>query len=106
MSKEKTKIEEVEANYLMTLFTKSGNVQLTGPLVELRVFKERIKQKDNRHTFIEVPAKLYAFNPALKEVTVLPAQTGIIIIADPAIGAMIKGSQILQPRAVVPKKMN
>lgn len=90
---------------LMTIFTKSGNVQLRGPGEELRRFKERLKDKNNRHTFLEVPAKLFAFNPALEEVTVLPADAGIIIIADPVI-VMHNRSKIFQPVGMVPKKLS
>lgn len=93
-----------QANRLMTIFTKSGNIQMAGPVEELRRFKERVKNKDNRHTFLEVPARLCTFNPALEEVTVLPSQTGIIIIADPAKAP--RNNRILAPVSVVPKKLN
>lgn len=93
-----------ETDRLMTIFSKSGNVQIVGPLKELRALKQRIESKDNRHTFIEMPARLITFNLALEEVTVLPAEVGIIIIADPAKAAM--GGKILQPVSVIPKKLN
>ena len=105
MSKE-PKIEVPETDMLMTIFTKSGNVQLRGPAKDLIMFKERIKQKDNRHTFLEAPARLFTFNPALEAVTVLPADVGVIIIADPMIAAHQINSRILAPVGVVPKKLN
>jgi len=105
MSKErKTEIEVPETDRLMTIFSKTGNTQLQGPVEELRRFKERIKHKDNRHTFLEVPAKLYAWNPALEGITILPADVGVIIIADPTKAP--QRSNILAPIAAVPKKLN
>ena len=102
----KTGIEVPETDRLMTIFTKSGNVQLQGPAKDLIMFKERIKQKDNRHTFLEAPAGLFTFNPALEAVTVLPADVGVIIIADPMIAARQINRKILEPVGVVPKKLN
>jgi len=103
--KEIAKVEVPETDRLMTIFTKSGNVQLTGPVEDLLEFKERIKQKDNRHTFLEVAGKLFTFNPALEGVTVLPADVGVIIIADPT-KASLQPSRILAPIGAVPKKLN
>lgn len=100
----KDKIEFPETDRIMTIFTKSGNVQLRGPKVELLRFKDRIKHKDNRHTFIEAPAKLFAFNQALEEVSVLPADVGIIIIADPT--KNVPNSKIAVPARFGPKKLN
>jgi len=98
------KVEVPETNRLMTIFTKSGNVRLVGPIADLCEFKKRIKDKDNRHTFLEAPAKLCAWNPALEGVIILPADVGIIIIADPAKSP--RNSQILAPTHVIPKKLN
>lgn len=100
-----TEIEVPETDRLMTIFTMAGNVQSMDPIEELIAFKKRIKDKDNRHTFIEAPAKLFAFIPALEEVTVLPADVDIIIIADPTKAPPQQG-RILAPVGVVPKKLN
>lgn len=97
------KIAVPETNRLMTIFTKGCNVQLQGPVKELQEFKKRIKDKDNRHTFLEAPKRLFAFNPALEEVTVLPADVGVIIIADPAKAPPRQG-RIAVPGGAVPKK--
>lgn len=93
-----------EPDRLMTIFSKTGNTQLRGPLEELRRFKEQIKNKDNRHTFLEVPRKLVDWNPALEEVTILPADVGVIIIADPTKAPRNPG--ILAPIPLVTKKLN
>lgn len=100
-----SEIEVPETDRLMTIFLKGVKTQLVGPVEELIDFKKRVKDKDNRHTFLEVPAKLFAFNPALEEVTVLPAEVGIIIIADPTKAPPQQG-RIAVPMGVVPKKLN
>lgn len=97
-------MEPPETNRLMTIFTKSGNVQLIGPVEELIKFKKQIKDKENRHTFLEFPLHLITYNPALESVTVLPADVGIIIIADPTKAP--QRSNILAPVAAIPKKLN
>ena len=91
---------------LMTIFTKSGSVQLRGPVDELRSFKEQVKHKDNRHTFIEVPLRFLTYNPALEGVTILPAQVGVIVFADPVKAALVQKTKILQPVGIQPKKLN
>lgn len=100
----KDKVEIPEPDRLMTIFTKSGNVQLMGPKKDLQIIKERIKNKDNRHTFIECPAKFLTYNAALEEVTVLPADVGIIIIADTTKNP--RNSRIAVPIQAMPKKLN
>ena len=79
----KVKIHEPESDRLMSIFTKSGKVQLVGPKADLMKFKKQVTAKENRHTFLECPPHLFTHNPVLEAVTVLPAETGIIIIADP-----------------------
>lgn len=97
------KIEVPETDRLMTIFTKSGNVKFQGPGKVLREFKDRIKDKENRHTFLDAPARLFTFNPALEEVTVLPADVGIIIIAD--LTKAVPNSRIAVPIHGVPKNI-
>lgn len=97
-------IERVKSDRLMTVFTKSGNVQLLGPAADLMKFKKQLKDKENRHTFLECPPHLLTHNPALESVAILPAQMGIIIIADPTKAP--QKTSILAPIAAVPKKLN
>lgn len=109
MSKERktevgTEIEVPESDRLMTIFTSSGNVQLMGPVADLVNFKKQIKDKENRHAFLECPSNLITYNPALESVAILPADVGIIIIADPE--KALRRSGILAPIAAVPKKLN
>lgn len=98
------KIEKLETERLMTIFTKSGNVQLMGPIADLMKFKKQLKDKENRHTFLECPPHLFTYNSGLETVTILPADAGIIIIADPAKAP--RKPQIFAPINVVPKKQN
>lgn len=97
------KVEIQETNRLMTIFTKSGNVQLVGSAEDLLKFKKQLRDKENRHTFLECPQHLITHNLALDSVAVLPAEVGIIIIADPT---KVTKNRILAPINVVPKELN
>lgn len=95
-------IEAVEQDMMMTIFATAGTTQIHGPIKELQDFKKMMKNKENRHIFLEVPARLCAYNPALLEVTILPAAVGTIIIADPRVGAQQRDSRIARPGGPIP----
>lgn len=104
--KTKTEIELPESDKLMTIFTRSGNIQLRGKREDIRNFKAQIKHKDNRHKFLEVPPRIFAYNAALEEISVLPADVGVIIITDHALAAAQQNRTILQPVGPVKIKPN
>ena len=78
MSKEE--ILKVESDMTMMIRTSSGPVELLGPKSELMKFRDQLKDKDNRHKFLECPPHLLTWAPWLVGVSILPADVGVIVI--------------------------
>jgi hypothetical protein len=92
----KIRIEIAKSDRLMTIFTAGTSTQLVGLKADLVKFKKQIKDKENRHTFLEVPTHLFKQTAPYEEVTIKPADVNLIIIADPS-KAPPAGPGILAP---------
>lgn len=89
MSKEE--ILKVESDMTMTIRTSSGPVELLGQKSELMKFRDQLKDKENRHKFLECPPHLLTWAPWLVGVSILPADVGVIVIQIPSLVPQKKG---------------
>lgn len=81
----KEKIHEVKEDLIMLVRTSTGPVELLGPKADLMKFRDQLKDKENRHKFLECPPHLLTWAPWLVGVSILPADVGMIVIQIPSL---------------------
>lgn len=79
------KIEKVQEDMCMVIRTSTGPVELVGPKSDLMKFRDQLKDKDNRHKFLECPPHLLSWARWLEGVSILPANVGAIVIKIPSL---------------------
>lgn len=100
-------IEVPETDRLMIIRTTTGPVELIGPKRDLMKFRDQLKDKDNRHTFIECPPHLLTWAPWLEGISVLPTTISVIVIQNKELSPKRKPG-VLVPAGVGPsqRKLN